>query len=62
MFVREKRIGPYSYLYLVESVREDGKNRQRIIHTLGCVFRDKSARHSEIISATDSELISAIPI
>jgi len=35
MFVREKRIGPYSYLYLVESVREDGKNRQRIIHTLG---------------------------
>jgi hypothetical protein len=35
MFVREKRIGPYSYLYLVESVREDGKNKQRIIHTLG---------------------------
>src|SRR5215467_525038 len=35
MFVREKRIGPYSYLYLVESVREDGKTRQRIIHTLG---------------------------
>ena len=35
MFVREKRIGPYSYLYLVESVREDRKTRQRIIHTLG---------------------------
>jgi Transposase DDE domain len=35
MFVREKRIGRYTYLYLVESVREDGKTKQRIIHTLG---------------------------
>ena len=25
MFVREKRIGPYTYVYLVETVREDGK-------------------------------------
>src|SRR5271157_4937972 len=25
MFVREKRIGAYRYLYLVETVREDGK-------------------------------------
>jgi hypothetical protein len=24
MFVREKRIGPYTYIYLVETVREDG--------------------------------------
>jgi Transposase DDE domain len=35
MFVREKRIGPYTYVYLVETVREDGKTKQRIIHTLG---------------------------
>jgi transposase len=35
MFVREKRIGPYTYVYLVETVRENGKTRQRIIHTLG---------------------------
>jgi Transposase DDE domain len=35
MFVREKRIGRYTYVYLVESVREDGKTKQRIIHTLG---------------------------
>jgi hypothetical protein len=35
MLAREKRIGPYSYLYLVESVRENGKSKQRIIHTLG---------------------------
>ena len=35
MFVREKRIGPYTYIYLVETVREDGKTKQRIIHTLG---------------------------
>jgi hypothetical protein len=35
MFGREKRIGPYTYVYLVETVREDGKTKQRIIHTLG---------------------------
>jgi DDE family transposase len=35
MFVREKRIGPYSYLYLVETVRENGKTKQRIIRSLG---------------------------
>jgi hypothetical protein len=35
MFVREKRIGPYTYLYLVETVREDGRVKQRIIHNLG---------------------------
>jgi transposase len=35
MFAREKRIGPYTYVYLVETVRENGKTRQRIIHTLG---------------------------
>ena len=35
MFVREKRIGAYSYLYLVETVRENGKTKQRIIHSLG---------------------------
>jgi hypothetical protein len=30
MFVREKRIGAYSYLYLVETVRENGCIKQRI--------------------------------
>src|SRR3974377_2193842 len=35
MFVREKRIGAYSYLYLVETVRENGKTKQRIVHNLG---------------------------
>src|SRR5215471_4606201 len=35
MFAREKRIGPYSYLYLVESVRENGRTKQRIIANLG---------------------------
>jgi len=35
MFVREKRIGGYSYLYLVETVRENGKTKQRIIRNLG---------------------------
>ena len=35
MFVREKRIGPYTYIYLVETVREDGRVKQRIIRNLG---------------------------
>src|SRR5918996_77062 len=35
MFVREKQIGPYRYVYLVESVRENGRIKQRIIKNLG---------------------------
>src|ERR1700749_3459791 len=35
MFVREKQINGYTYLYLVESVREDGRANQRIIKNLG---------------------------
>src|SRR5687767_3917946 len=35
MFVREKKINGYSYLYLVENVREDGQTKQRIIKNLG---------------------------
>ena len=35
MFVRERRIGAYTYVYLVESVREGGKTKQRIIKNLG---------------------------
>jgi len=35
MFVREKRINGYTYLYLVETVREHGRAKQRIIKNLG---------------------------
>jgi hypothetical protein len=35
MFVREKRIGPYTYVYLVETAREQGRVKQRIIANLG---------------------------
>ena len=35
MFVREKTARGHRYLYLVESVREDGRVRQRIIRALG---------------------------
>src|SRR6266404_4655577 len=35
MFVREKRIGSYRYPYLVETVRENGQTKQRIIRNLG---------------------------
>jgi Transposase DDE domain len=35
VFLREKHINGYTYLYLVESVREDGRAKQRIIKNLG---------------------------
>src|SRR3954447_421789 len=35
MFVREQRINGYTDRYLVETVREDGRARQRIIKNLG---------------------------
>jgi hypothetical protein len=35
VFVREKHINGYTYLYLVESVREDGRAKQRIVKNLG---------------------------
>jgi DDE family transposase len=35
MFVREKRINGYAYVYLVETVREHGRAKQRIIKNLG---------------------------
>src|ERR1700730_8921645 len=30
MFARDKRIGPYTYVYLVENVREEGRTKQRM--------------------------------
>jgi hypothetical protein len=35
VFVREKHINGYTYLYLVETVREHGRAKQRIIKNLG---------------------------
>jgi len=35
MFARDKRIGPYTYVYLVENIREGGRAKQRIIANLG---------------------------
>ena len=35
MFVREKTINGYTYLYLVENVREGGRTKQHIIRNLG---------------------------
>ncbi len=35
MFVREKHINGYTCLYLVETVREDGRTKQRILKNLG---------------------------
>jgi hypothetical protein len=35
VFVREKHINGYTYLYLVETVRKDGRTKQRILKNLG---------------------------
>lgn len=35
MFVRQKRVGNYTYLQLVENRRVEGKIRQRVVATLG---------------------------
>ncbi|HDS29369.1 MAG TPA: transposase, partial [Candidatus Acetothermia bacterium] len=38
MFVRQKRVGGYTYLQqLVENTRVEGKTRQRVVATLGRV-------------------------
>jgi hypothetical protein len=46
MFVRERRIGPYTYVYLVETVREDGRVKQRIICNLG--RKEAVERHGDL--------------
>jgi len=44
LFARDKRIGPYSYVYLIENVRENGRTKQRIIANLGCREQSGSRR------------------
>jgi Transposase DDE domain len=46
MFVREKRIGRYTYIYLVETVRADGHVKQRIIRNLG--RKEDVLRHGDL--------------
>jgi NAD(P)-dependent dehydrogenase (short-subunit alcohol dehydrogenase family) len=49
MFVREKHINGYTYLYLVESVREEGRAKQRIIKNLG--RKEITAIRSDVLDA-----------
>ena len=51
MFLRHKRIGKYTYVYLVESVYEDGRTRQHIIRNLG--------RREEVEARGDLERLAA---
>ena len=69
MFVREKRIGPYTYVYLVETARDQGKVRQRIIANLGrkedvaargeldrlARSAARQAQHSLVVSLADAD-------
>ena len=43
MYVREKTARGHTYLYLVESEREGGRVRQRIIRALGRLLYQKRA-------------------
>ena len=51
MFVREKIINGYAYLYLVENIREGGRTRQHIIRNLG--------RKDAVLAAGDLERLIA---
>jgi hypothetical protein len=51
MFLRHKRIGKYTYVYLVESVYESGRTRQHIIRNLG--------RREEVEARGDLERLAA---
>ena len=69
MFAREKRIGPYTYVYLVETARDQGKVRQRIIANLGrkedvaargeldrlARSAARQAQHSMVVSLADAD-------
>ena len=51
MFVREKTINGYTYLVLVESVREGQRTKQRIIKNLG--------RKESVLASGDLERLAA---
>ena len=51
MFARDKHIGPYTYVYLVENVREEGRTKQRIIANLGRKEVRCRARRSRPVGA-----------
>lgn len=51
MFVREKTINGYTYLYLVENVREGGRTKQHIIRNLG--------RKDAVLAASDLDRLMA---
>lgn len=51
MFLREKTINGYAYLYLVENIREGGRTRQHIIRNLG--------RKDAVLAAGDLERLMA---
>src|SRR6202035_4421400 len=53
MFARDKRIGPYTYVYLVENVREEGRTKQRIIANLG--------RKEVVVARGDLDRLTALP-
>src|SRR5262249_7450720 len=59
MFIREKRIGAYTYVYLVETVRENGKIKQRIIRNLGRKEAVEAAGDLDRLARSAARLLSA---
>lgn len=55
MFIRSKKIKGKEYFYLVESVREGGKVRQRIVRYLGCRRPHISEERMQLIKEEKEE-------
>lgn len=62
MFVREKTINGYTYLYLVESVREGRRTRQRIIKKLGRKEAVLAAGGLERLAASMSRFVASVEV
>ena len=55
MFLRDKTINGYTYLYLVESVREGARTKQRIIKNLG--RKDAVVASGELLHHSDDRVL-----
>lgn len=62
MFVREKTINGYTYLYLVESVREGRRTRQRIVKNLGRKEAVLAAGGLERLAASMSRFVASVEV
>jgi hypothetical protein len=60
MFFRIKKSGPRTYLQIVESRREDGKIRRRVIATLGRLDRLQESAHLDALLRSGARFAEAV--